>query len=111
MAVVSTESMPVKSEPDVVSVRRRVREVSAQLGLSLVDQTKIITAASELARNTIIYGGGGSMQVQTLNGPRVGLRLTFEDQGPAFPTSTSHSATVLPPVPDWVWVWEGPSAW
>ena len=85
MAVVSTESMPVKSEPDVVSVRRRVREVSAQLGLSLVDQTKIITAASELARNTIIYGGGGSMQVQTLNGPRVGLRLTFEDQGPGIP--------------------------
>ena len=85
MAVVSTESVPVKSEPDVVAVRRRVREVSAQLGLSLVDQTKIITAASELARNTIIYGGGGTMQVQTLNGPRVGLRLTFEDHGPGIP--------------------------
>jgi serine/threonine-protein kinase RsbT len=85
MAVVSTESVPIKSEPDVVTVRRRVREVSAQLGLSLVDQTKIITAASELARNTIIYGGGGSMQVQTLNGPRVGLRLTFEDHGPGIP--------------------------
>jgi serine/threonine-protein kinase RsbT len=66
-------------------VRRRVREVSGQLGLSLVDQTKIITAASELARNTIIYGGGGSMLIQTLNGPRVGLRLTFEDQGPGIP--------------------------
>ena len=62
-----------------------MREVSAQLGLSLVDQTKIITAASELARNTIIYGGGGAMQMQTLNGPRVGLRLTFEDQGPGIP--------------------------
>jgi serine/threonine-protein kinase RsbT len=85
MAVVSTESVPIKSEPDVVTVRRRVREVSAQLGLSLVDQTKIITAASELARNTMIYGGGGSMQVQTLNGPRVGLRLTFEDHGPGIP--------------------------
>jgi serine/threonine-protein kinase RsbT len=85
MAVVSTESVPIKSEPDVVTVRRRVREVSAQLGLSLVDQTKIITAASELARNTIIYGGGGSMQMQTLNGPRVGLRLTFEDHGPGIP--------------------------
>jgi serine/threonine-protein kinase RsbT len=85
MAVVSTESVPVKSEPDVVMVRRRVREVSGQLGLSLVDQTKIITAASELARNTIIYGGGGSMLIQTLNGPRVGLRLTFEDQGPGIP--------------------------
>ena len=85
MAVVSTESVPIKSEPDVVTVRRRVREVSAQLGLSLVDQTKIITAASELARNTIIYGGGGAMQMQTLNGPRVGLRLTFEDHGPGIP--------------------------
>ena len=85
MAVVSTESVPITSEPDVVTVRRRVREVSAQLGLSLVDQTKIITAASELARNTIIYGGGGTMQVQTLNGPRVGLRLTFEDHGPGIP--------------------------
>jgi len=85
MVVVSAESVPVKSEPDVVAVRRRVREVSAQLGLSLVDQTKIITAASELARNTIIYGGGGTMQMQTLNGPRVGLRLTFEDHGPGIP--------------------------
>lgn len=85
MVVVSTESMPVKSEPDVVTVRRCVREVSAQLGLSLVDQTKIITAASELARNTIIYGGGGTMQIERLNGPRTGVRLTFEDHGPGIP--------------------------
>src|SRR5579862_1289336 len=85
MVVVSTESVPIKSEPDVVTVRRCVREVSAQLGLSLVDQTKIITAASELARNTIIYGGGGTMQVERLNGPRTGLRLTFEDHGPGIP--------------------------
>lgn len=85
MVVVSTESVPIKSEPDVVTVRRCVREVSAQLGLSLVDQTKIVTAASELARNTIIYGGGGTMQVETLNGPRTGVRLTFEDHGPGIP--------------------------
>jgi serine/threonine-protein kinase RsbT len=85
MAIVSTETVPVRTEPDVVAVRRRVREVAAQLGLSLVDQTKIITAASELARNTIIYGGGGSMLVETLNGPRTGLRLTFEDKGPGIP--------------------------
>lgn len=85
MATVSIESVPVMSEPDVVAVRRRVREISAKIGLSLVDQTKIITAASELARNTIIYGGGGSMQVETLNGPRTGLRLTFEDKGPGIP--------------------------
>ncbi len=85
MAVVSTETLGVKTEPDVVAVRRRVREVSAQLGFSLVDQTKVVTAASELARNTIIYGGGGTMQMETLNGPRVGLRLVFEDKGPGIP--------------------------
>jgi serine/threonine-protein kinase RsbT len=82
MAVISTESVPVQSEPDVVAVRRRVREASARLGFSLVDQTKVVTAASELARNTVIYGGGGTMQMELLNGPRNGLRLTFEDKGP-----------------------------
>jgi serine/threonine-protein kinase RsbT len=82
MAVLSTEQLPVKAEPDVVAARRRVREVSSQIGFSLVDQTKVVTAASELARNTIIYGGGGTMKVETLNGPRSGLRLTFEDRGP-----------------------------
>jgi|SRR5215468_5820909 len=82
MAVISTETMPVQSEPDVVTVRRRVRDASARLGFSLVDQTKVVTAASELARNTIIYGGGGTLQMELLNGPRNGLRLIFEDKGP-----------------------------
>jgi serine/threonine-protein kinase RsbT len=109
MAIVSTEIVPVRTEPDVVAVRRRVREIAAQLGLSLVDQTKIITAASELARNTVIYGGGGSMQVETLNGPRTGLRLTFEDKGPGIPDV--ELALALPPVQDWDWGWAGPSAW
>jgi serine/threonine-protein kinase RsbT len=85
MAVVSTEHVPVKTEPDVVGVRRRVREISAQLGFSLVDQTKVVTAASELARNTIIHGGGGSLVLETLNGPRIGLRLTFQDNGKGIP--------------------------
>jgi len=85
MAVVSSECLPVRTEPDVVTVRRRVREASASLGFSLVDQTKIVTAASELARNTIIYGGGGQMQMEMLNGPRNGLRLVFEDKGPGIP--------------------------
>jgi serine/threonine-protein kinase RsbT len=85
MAVVSTENVPVMVEPDVVAVRRRVRELSAKLGFSLVDQTKVVTAASELARNTIIYGGGGTLQLEILNGPRTGLRLTFEDNGPGIP--------------------------
>jgi serine/threonine-protein kinase RsbT len=82
MAVVSTETVPVKTEPDVVAVRRHIRELSAKMGFTLVDQTKLVTAASELARNTIIHGSGGVMHVETLNGPRNGLRLTFEDQGP-----------------------------
>lgn len=85
MATVSTETVPLMAEPDVVNVRRRVREVAAKIGFSLVDQTKVVTAASELARNTLIYGGGGSMVLETLNGPRVGLKLTFEDNGPGIP--------------------------
>ncbi len=85
MAVVSTESVPVASEPDVVAVRRRVRDVAARLGFTLVDQTKVVTAASELARNTLIHGGGGTLEITTLNGPRVGLRLSFEDQGQGIP--------------------------
>jgi serine/threonine-protein kinase RsbT len=82
MAVVSTETVPVRTEPDVVAVRRHIRELAAKMGFTLVDQTKLVTAASELARNTIIHGSGGVMHVETLNGPRSGLRLTFEDQGP-----------------------------
>lgn len=85
MAIVSTETLPVKMEPDVVTVRRRVRELSAHLGFGLVDQTKVVTAASELARNTIIHGGGGEMKMEALNGPRTGIRLTFEDRGPGIP--------------------------
>src|SRR5271155_380020 len=85
MAVVFSETVPLASEPDIVVVRRRVREVAGQIGLSLVDQTKVITAASELARNTLIYGGGGTMQLESLNGPRLGIRLTFVDNGPGIP--------------------------
>ncbi len=82
MSVVHSETIPVVAEPDMVAVRRRVREVAAQVGLSLVDQTKLVTAASELARNTLIYGGGGTMLLESLNGPRLGVRLTFVDHGP-----------------------------
>jgi serine/threonine-protein kinase RsbT len=85
MAVVSSETMPLVSEPDIVSARRRVREIAAELGFSLVDQTKVVTAASELARNTLIHGHGGAMELAKLNGPRIGLRLTFEDKGPGIP--------------------------
>jgi serine/threonine-protein kinase RsbT len=85
MTVVSSETVPVVSESDIVTVRRRVREVAAQLGFSLVDQTKVVTAASELARNTLIHGQGGAMELAQLNGPRVGIRLVFEDKGPGIP--------------------------
>jgi serine/threonine-protein kinase RsbT len=82
MTVVSSETVPLTVEPDVVTVRRKVREAAAHLGLSLVDQTKLVTAASELARNNLIYGGGGEMIMESLNGPRIGLRISFVDRGP-----------------------------
>ena len=70
-------------ETDVVLVRQAVRKWAAELGFSLVDQTKIVTAASELARNTLIHGGGGTVRLEALTeGVRKGLRLTFEDKGP-----------------------------
>ena len=83
MPVQRTEVMPIHSSEDVVRVRQMVRQWAVALGFSLVDQTKIVTAASELARNTLGYGGGGEAQLETLqNGNRAGLRLTFTDQGP-----------------------------
>ena len=77
------QTRPVRSSEDVVVVRQLVRALASKLGFSLVEQTKIVTAASELARNTVDYGGGGSVRLQPLtDGKRVGLRLTFEDKGP-----------------------------
>jgi serine/threonine-protein kinase RsbT len=80
-------TLPVRSGEDVVKVRQAVRSVAMDLGFSLVDQTKVITAASELARNTLTYGGGGEVRIQRLmEGPkRAGVRLTFEDRGPGIP--------------------------
>jgi serine/threonine-protein kinase RsbT len=88
MVVVATDSLPIQAESDVVSARQKVRNAAAGLGFTLVDQTKLVTAASELARNTLIHGGGGTLQLQTLNGPRTGLRLIFEDKGPGIPDIT-----------------------
>jgi serine/threonine-protein kinase RsbT len=83
MAVVRDEQVSVRGEDEVVRVRQLAREWAISLGFGLVDQTKIVTAASELARNTVIYGGGGTVRLQALNdGARRGLRLTFEDKGP-----------------------------
>ncbi|HWJ22647.1 MAG TPA: anti-sigma regulatory factor [Gemmatimonadaceae bacterium] len=78
--------MPVRTAADVVLVRQAVRAWAVAQGLGLVDQTKIVTAASELARNTLDYGGGGTVRLEALQeGTRRGLRLTFEDRGPGIP--------------------------
>ncbi len=81
-----TEVMPVRSGSDVVLARQRVRVRAAELGFNLVDQTKIVTAASELARNMVDYGGGGEVTLEEVtNGVRRGLRVIFEDHGPGIP--------------------------
>ena len=83
MKVRSQGSMPVRVEQDVVLARQAVRRLAQECGLRLVDQTKLITAASELARNTVIYGGGGDMDWEILeDGVRNGVRLVFRDEGP-----------------------------
>jgi serine/threonine-protein kinase RsbT len=77
------EVFPLKTSNDVVLARQRVRQWAIELRFSLVDQTKLMTAASELARNALVHGKGGQMTIENLaNGLRVGIRLIFEDQGP-----------------------------
>ena len=79
-------SLPLRSETDIVASRQKVRVLTQQLKFSLVDQTKMITAASELSRNTLVHGGGGDMHYDLLDdGVRRGLRLVFEDQGRGIP--------------------------
>ena len=86
MQVTSSETMQLRSSEDIVLVRQSVRRKAVALGLGLVDQTKIVTASSELARNTIDYGGGGTVQLDLVqNDRKVGLRLVFEDRGPGIP--------------------------
>jgi len=86
MAVLKTETLLLRLEQDIVRVRQIARQWAVEVGLSLVDQTKLVTAASELARNTVIYGGGGEVILEALNdNNRRGLRLTFVDQGPGIP--------------------------
>src|ERR1700761_6201042 len=78
--------LPLKSEHDIVLGRQAVRKIAQENGFSLVDHTKLVTAASELARNALIYGGGGTLTWEVLNdGPKRGLKLTFADSGPEIP--------------------------
>ncbi|NJL67392.1 MAG: anti-sigma regulatory factor [Microcoleus sp. SM1_3_4] len=80
------ETLEIRSSSDIVYVRQKVRTWAVEIGFSLVDQTKIVTAASELARNTVDYGKGGTVTLETLqSGSRKGLRLIFEDKGPGIP--------------------------
>ena len=77
---------PLRSEHDIVLCRQTVRRLAQAAAFSLVDQTKFVTAASELARNALVYGGGGDLKWETLiDGIRHGIRLSFEDQGPGIP--------------------------
>ncbi|HEY2110326.1 MAG TPA: anti-sigma regulatory factor [Dongiaceae bacterium] len=86
MIVEKNEQVAIRAGDDVVRARQAVRALALQAGFSLVDQTKIITAASEIARNTLDYGGGGELTLELLrDGARRGLRLTFTDQGPGIP--------------------------
>jgi serine/threonine-protein kinase RsbT len=86
MQILSSGELPLASEHDIVLGRQAVRRMTQQQGFSLVDQTKMVTAASELARNTVIYGGGGIVKWAMLSdGIKRGLRLTFEDKGPGIP--------------------------
>jgi serine/threonine-protein kinase RsbT len=86
MSTFRTETVELRSAADVVAVRQLVRTWAVEAGFSLIDQTKIVTAASELARNTIDYGGGGVARLELLTeGARRGLRVAFEDHGPGIP--------------------------
>jgi serine/threonine-protein kinase RsbT len=87
MAVVSASGeLPLRNEHDMVLSRQTVRRLAQEAGFSLVDQTKLVTAASELARNALIYGGGGDLKWSVLiDGNKRGVRLLFEDQGPGIP--------------------------
>src|ERR1700685_3417157 len=83
MKSISSESVKVQSSQDIVQLRQAVRKKAVALGFGIVDQTKIVTASSELGRNTLDYGGGGTVQVEVVEDDRrTGIRLIFEDHGP-----------------------------
>ena len=86
MEVLSSELLPLRTSDDVVIVRQAARKLAVALGFGIVDQTKVVTASSELARNTVDYGGGGTALIESLrNDRKAGLRIVFEDQGPGIP--------------------------
>lgn len=83
MSAGTSGSIAVRIEQDVVIARQAVRKLAQECGMRLIDQTKLVTAVSELARNTVVYGGGGDMDWDIVDeGPRSGIKLTFRDEGP-----------------------------
>ena len=102
--------MPIRTSEDIVIVRQAVRRKAVALGFGLVDQTKMVTASSELARNTLDYGGGGTAQLERWKtGRGRACALTFEDRAPALPISILPSRTATPREMAWGWVWAAPS--
>jgi len=86
MPITKADSLPIRGEPDIVMARQGVRKLTQEIGFGIVDQTKMVTAASELARNALVYGRGGEMRWEIhVEGGRTGLRLHFIDQGPGIP--------------------------
>jgi serine/threonine-protein kinase RsbT len=86
MSITKSDVLPLRSEHDIVMARQAVRKMTLELGFGIVDQTKMVTAASELARNAVIYGKGGEVRWEMLSdGIRRGLRLHFVDEGPGIP--------------------------
>ena len=105
MLTETVETMPLRTSDDVVRLRQAVRARAVAAGFGLVDQTKIVTAASEIGRNTIVYGGGGTLRIEVVrNGQRQGVRLTFEDQ-----TSRPRCGMAIRPARAWAWAWAAPS--
>jgi serine/threonine-protein kinase RsbT len=89
MSTLRDETLDILSSVDIVKVRQLVRSCATDLGFGLVDQTKLVTGASELARNTLDHGGGGKVRIEVVeDGTRKGIRMTFEDRGPGIPDTT-----------------------
>lgn len=87
MEILKSIKLPIRTQSDIVIIRKEVRTWTIAIGFGIIDQTKVITAASELARNTLDYGGGGDLTMETVTNDagRHGVRLSFEDQGPGIP--------------------------
>lgn len=81
----AAERLPIRTPEDIVVVRTAVRKAAVGIKLGIVDQTKLVTAASEIARNTLDYGGGGDVEIMILKAVKTGVRLTFVDHGPGIP--------------------------